>query len=55
MKKQLFSGHALHTRKDVARRKDAVDLKSGIPGEAIARRNGCVSEESVRKARIVFA
>lgn len=50
-----LSGSALQVRKDAARRKDMADFRAGVSGDIIARRNGCVPIESVRKARIVFA
>ncbi|MCW8829257.1 MAG: hypothetical protein OQK94_09395 [Gammaproteobacteria bacterium] len=48
-------GHELEARKQASRLKDQADFKAGVPGEEIARRNGCLPVEQVRKARIIFA
>jgi hypothetical protein len=52
---QVFDGRALHARKDAVRQKNQADFEAGVSADAIMRRNGCVSVESVRKARIIFA
>ena len=55
VRQSVISASELQARKDAVRAKNLADFKAGVPGKDIARRNGCLPVEAIRKARIIFA
>jgi len=56
----IVKNHRVHPQniaeeKNDRRASDLADLRSGVPGEKIAKRNAWVSAKSARGARIIFA